>query len=161
MKLGPFSTYGRRQSIRAVITTIVVQLLSRRTEVWIGNLEARRNQTFVSDTEDGYLKAGQLAGIEGETAQLGRGRAVSIGEFLGVEATPRVGAERPRPKRREVMVPPSDTEKIGRVLGWRPTISLEDKLTRTAAWLLPNSIATRPTAMRSETGGPGEKAGAR
>ena len=53
----PFNTYGPRQSTRAVIPTILGQLLARQPGLYLGSLEPRRDFTFVSDTVDGFVKA--------------------------------------------------------------------------------------------------------
>jgi nucleoside-diphosphate-sugar epimerase len=68
--LRPFNTYGPRQSARAVIPTIIAQALSRPV-IHLGNLDARRDLTYVSDTVAGFLAAGQIPEIEGRTFNLG------------------------------------------------------------------------------------------
>src|ERR671918_324274 len=79
--LRPFNTYGPRQSARAVIPTILGQLLAGATEVRIGSLHPRRDFTYVSDTVDGFVRMA-LADLEpGTLVQLGTGRSVSIGEL--------------------------------------------------------------------------------
>jgi UDP-glucose 4-epimerase len=140
--LRPFNTYGPRQSARAVIATILTQLLAGAPEVELGRLDTRRDLTFVSDTVDGFLRAGLTAGLEGETLQLGTGRTVSIAELfgaacraLGVEATVRQDSRRLRPDASEVLVLESDPSRARTQLGWTPQVNLEDGLARTAAWL--------------------------
>lgn len=143
--LRPFNTYGPRQSERAVIPTILVQLLQGETEVELGNLDPRRDLTFVSDTVEGFLAAGRVAGLEGGTIQLGTGRAESIRDVFeaaqracGVEATVRVVEERVRPDRSEVMVLQADASLAARLLDWNPSVTLEDGLRRTADWVRKN-----------------------
>jgi len=143
--LRPFNTFGPRQSTRAVLPTILVPLLSGRDEVELGSLDPRRDLTFVADTVEGFLKAGEVQGLEGEVIQLGTGRAVSIGELfeaacraLGVEARVVQRAERVRPARSEVQVLLSDPDKARRVLGWEAQVGLEEGLQRTARWLSAN-----------------------
>jgi len=140
--LRPFNTYGPRQSARAVIPTILSQLLAGRTVVSLGSLEPRRDLTFVADTVNGFLAAGRAPGIEGETIQLGTGRTDSIGEVfeaacraLGVEARVEEDRARLRPSRSEVMVLQSDPSRAAELLGWRAEVSLEDGLARTAEWV--------------------------
>ena len=91
--LRPFNTYGPRQSARAVLPTILSQLLAGVTEVRLGRLDPRRDLTFVSDTVNGFLLAANTEGVDGEVIQLGTGQAVSIGDLfeaacsvLGVKA---------------------------------------------------------------------------
>jgi dTDP-glucose 4,6-dehydratase len=70
--LRPFNTYGPRQSTRAVIPTIITQALTQDI-IYLGNLDATRDLTYVSDTVEGFLSAGQAQGIEGGTFNLGVG----------------------------------------------------------------------------------------
>jgi UDP-glucose 4-epimerase len=131
--LRPFNTYGPRQSERAVLPTMLRQLLAGRTEIRLGRLDPRRDLTFVGDTVDG---------IEGDTIQLGTGRAESIGELfalacrlLGVEARAVEDPARMRPDASEVLVLCSDPSRARDVLGWEATTSLEDGLAATIEWL--------------------------
>lgn len=140
--LRPFNTYGPRQSARAVIPTILSQLLSGRTHVRLGNLAPRRDLTFVSDTVAGFLAAGLAPGIEGETIQLGTGRAESIADVFqaacracGVQASVEEDTQRYRPSKSEVMVLQSDPAKAEEKLGWRAERSLEEGLAETARWV--------------------------
>ncbi len=140
--LRPFNTYGPRQSTRAVLPTMLVQLLSDVREIELGRLDTRRDLTFVSDTVEGFVRAGEVGGIEGETIQLGTGRAVSIGELfeaacraLNKDATVRQDARRVRPDASEVMVLLADPSVAHQRLGWQAQISLESGLEKTANWL--------------------------
>lgn len=140
--LRPFNTFGPRQSARAVLPTILRQLLAGRTEVRLGRLDPRRDLTYVADTVDGFIRAAVVDGIDGQTIQLGTGRSESIGELfeiacrlLGVEARPVVDAARLRPDASEVLVLRSDPARARELLGWEATTSLEDGLARTIDWL--------------------------
>ena len=140
--LRPFNTYGPRQSTRAVLPTILVQLLAGKTEIVLGRLDPRRDLTFVADTVEGFIKAGEAEGVEGEEIHLGTGRTVSIGELfdiacaaLGVSARAVQDAARVRPDASEVMVLLSDPSKARARLGWAPSVSVEDGVARTASWL--------------------------
>jgi NAD dependent epimerase/dehydratase len=140
--LRPFNTYGPRQSTRAVLPTLLVQLLAGKREVKLGRLDPKRDLTFVADTIEGFLRAGDIEGIEGQVIQLGTGRTVSIGELfetactvLGVSATVVHDESRVRPSSSEVEVLLSDPSRAKQLLGWEATISLEEGLRTTACWL--------------------------
>lgn len=143
--LRPFNTYGPRQSTRAVLPTILVQLLSGKREVVLGRLDPRRDLTYVSDTVDGFLRAALTPGVEGAVVQLGTGEAVSIQQLfdvacqvLCVSATVKEDERRLRPLGSEVMVLQSDPQLAAATLGWRPLVSLPDGLSKTAEWLRAN-----------------------
>lgn len=149
--LRPFNTYGPRQSTRAVLPTILVQLLSGSTEVRLGRLDPRRDLTFVDDTVEGFLLAGHVEGIEGDVFQLGTGEALSVRELftlasrlLGVCATPLQEQVRLRPDASEVMVLVSDPAKARERLGWQASVSLEAGIGRTAEWLQRNLQVYNP-----------------
>src|SRR5215211_1712822 len=109
--LRPFNTYGPRQSDRAVLPTMLRQLIAGHPEIRLGRLDPRRDLTFVADTVDGFVRAALAPGIDGRTIQLGTGRAESIGELfelacrmLGTTAVPVEDPARLRPDASEVMV---------------------------------------------------------
>jgi NAD dependent epimerase/dehydratase len=140
--LRPFNTYGPRQSARAVLPTILTQLLEGRRRIELGRLDTRRDLTFVSDTVDGFVRAATTPDVEGQTIQLGTGHSVTIGELfeaacraLDVEASTHEDARRLRPPQSEVLALESDPSRAAEVLGWRPRVDLETGLRRTAEWL--------------------------
>ncbi len=149
--LRPFNTFGPRQSARAVIPTILEQLMRGSTRVALGSLDPRRDLTFVSDTVRGFLSAATAEGIEGRTIQLGTGRAESVRDIfeaacraLGVQAEVEQRPERVRPQRSEVMVLQSDPSLAAELLGWSPEVSLEEGLDRTARWMRSELRRYRP-----------------
>ena len=140
--LRPFNTYGPRQSARAVLPTILRQLLAGRSEVRLGRLDPRRDLTYVGDTVDGLVRAASAPDIDGETIQLGSGRAESVGELLemaagilGVDARAVLEDARLRPDASEVLVLQSDPTKARELLEWEPRTSLEDGIRATVDWL--------------------------
>lgn len=143
--LRPFNTYGPRQSARAVIPTILTQLLRGEPEIELGNLEPKRDLTFVADTVRGFLAAGLVEGLEGRTIQLGTGRSESIRDIVdaaqracGTSTPVRVARQRMRPEGSEVMTLLADASLAERLLDWRPTVSLETGLELTADWMREN-----------------------
>jgi len=140
--LRPFNTYGPRQSARAVIPTILSQLLAGQRSLRLGSLRPRRDFTYVTDTVDGFVRAAGGSLEPGQVVQLGTGTDVSIGELvgiasrlLGVEIEVQEEAERLRPERSEVQVLRSDPSRAAELLGWRPTTDLEEGLAQTLEWL--------------------------
>lgn len=139
--LRPFNTYGPRQSERAVIPTIVHQLL-RGDDVRLGNLTPERDLTYVDDTARGFAHCAVTAGIEGDTINLGVGASISIGDLarrlaqrFGASVEPQRDATRIRPDASEVERLLSDNSRAKARLGWRPLVSLDDGLDRTIEFL--------------------------
>src|SRR5205814_2346084 len=79
----PFNTFGPRQSARAVIPTIITQLLNGETAV-LGNTSPTRDFNFVSDTVEGFILAASAPAAIGRTINLGSGREISISELVGL-----------------------------------------------------------------------------
>jgi dTDP-glucose 4,6-dehydratase len=137
----PFNTYGPRQSARAVIPTIITQALTQDV-VRLGNLDARRDLTYVADTVAGFLKAVETPGVEGDIFNLGLGREVRIGELadmilaqVGRPVRIEVDPQRLRPEKSEVQRLLSDNRLARQRLGWEPSVSLADGLQLTIAWI--------------------------
>jgi len=140
--LRPFNTYGPRQSARAVLPAILTQLLCSRKELSLGSLWPRRDLTYVDDTVGGFVRAADVEEAVGQTIQLGTGRDISIGELaelamsvLGIQARVISQGERLRPPTSEVERLVSDPSMAADLLGWKPMVSLEEGIGRTADWL--------------------------
>ncbi len=130
----PFNTFGPRQSLRAVIPTIVTQAI-RSDEVRIGSTTPKRDMTFVLDNADAYLKAAGRTDLGGETIHYGTGKSYSIGEIiklvggiLGKKLKVIEDRERIRPEKSEVMELICDYSKAKKLLGWSPGYDLEKGL---------------------------------
>jgi len=139
--LRPFNTYGPRQSARAVIPTIITQALTQ-SSLHLGNLEARRDLTFVTDTVAGFLRAAEIEDIEGQTFNLGFGAEVTIRELveqifriLDRPIQIQIDPQRLRPEKSEVQRLLSDNRLAKQRLGWTPQIPLEEGLLRTIRWI--------------------------
>jgi UDP-glucose 4-epimerase len=142
--LRPFNTYGPRQSTRAVLPTILTQLIEGKKEIVLGRLDTKRDMTFVTDTVDGFVRAAD-ANVVGDVIQLGTGAAYSIAEIFemacevsGVKATAKLDERRIRPDASEVLVLLSDPNCAKERLGWSATTSLREGLTLTSEWLKQN-----------------------
>jgi NAD dependent epimerase/dehydratase len=137
----PFNTYGPRQSGRAVIPTIITQALNG-PAIRLGNLEARRDFTFVDDTVNGFLRAAEADQVEGQTFNLGTGEDITIGDLvrrvLQIVEKPmdvEVDPARLRPEGSEVLRLISDNRLAAGRLGWKPAVSLDEGLERTVEWI--------------------------
>jgi NAD dependent epimerase/dehydratase len=138
----PFNTYGPRQSARAVIPTVITQLLTGRTRVKLGSLHPTRDFNYVLDTCAGFMALAQCDKAIGETVNIGSGGEISIGDtvqliadIVGVNATIDCDDQRLRPAASEVERLCCDNSKISGLTGFRPAHSLEDGLKKTIEWL--------------------------
>lgn len=136
----PFNTFGPRQSARAVIPTIITQCLRGET-VRLGNLHPTRDLNYVSDTVEGFICAAAAPAAVGGTFNLGSGREISIGalaELIGqLAGRPIILATestRQRPSGSEVERLLADNQRSRNILGWSPSVALEDGLRRTIEW---------------------------
>lgn len=140
--LRPFNTYGPRQSMRAIIPTIIVQLLTR-DMVELGNLSPRRDLTFVKDTARGFVALGTHSeGVFGRPLNIGQGEDISIGElFDKLKELTESDAElvhddrRVRGDKSEVERLLADPSLARKTFGWVPETSLDEGLTQTIEWL--------------------------
>ena len=140
----PFNTYGPRQSARAVIPTIITQVLDEKS-LKLGNLETTRDFTYVTDTVNGFLKAAEASNVEGKTFNLGVGQEISIGALAEkivslCKRSVKIEQDevRLRPEKSEVMRLLSDNSLAHQELGWEPRISLDDGLLQTIEWISHN-----------------------
>lgn len=147
----PFNTFGPRQSARAVIPTIISQILSGKGEITLGSLAPTRDWNFVSDTVQGFIKIAECDGLYGETVNIGSGRETSVGEvvriiadLIKVELRVIEEKERVRPEKSEVERLLCDNSKIKKYTGWRPEFSLEDGLGETIEWFRENMENYKP-----------------
>lgn len=140
--LRPFNTYGPRQSMRAIIPTIISQLLTRDV-VKLGNLTPRRDLTFVEDTADGFVRMATMDNVPyGEPINIGNGSDISIGELFdmlktltGSKAELVTDAQRIRPEKSEVFQLLAGWDKAKATIGWAPSHSLEQGLTKTIDYI--------------------------
>jgi dTDP-glucose 4,6-dehydratase len=133
----PFNIYGVRQSMRAVIPTIINQALYR-GEIHLGALSPMRDFTYVADTVEGFIKIAESPLSVGEVINIGSGKEISI-EGVAAKICGLVGKNIPiisdedriRPINSEVNRLCSDSRKAKNLLGWMPQVSLEEGLFRT------------------------------
>lgn len=137
----PFNTFGPRQSTRAVIPTIITQALAGQ-EIRLGSLTPTRDLNYVSNTVDGFLLGASVAGVEGETINLGSGEEISVGDLaksiirlVGRDVPIVTEEQRLRPEKSEVNRLLADNTRARQRLGWKPEVSFEQGLTKTIEWM--------------------------
>jgi len=137
----PFNTYGPRQSARAVIPTIITQLLSGSTELRLGSTSPSRDFNHVSDTVRGFIALAQADGALGEEVNIASGLEYSVGDIaerLVAQINPAacivVSEERIRPDKSEVVRLIGDNRKIFALTRWRPALDIDAGLSSTVAW---------------------------
>ena len=147
----PFNTYGPRQSARAVIPTILSQLLSGATELKLGSLTPTRDFNYVLDTVGGFLAVGKCKEAEGRVLNVGSGREITIGDLAelliqtsGAKAEIVCEQARLRPKDSEVERLLCDASQAKKIAGWEPKYTLEQGLEATAKWVGQNLDLFRP-----------------
>jgi len=130
----PFNAYGPRQSMRAIIPTIVAQALTQ-DKIKLGSLYPTRDFTYVKDTVDGFIKIAESESSCGEVINIGSGKTVSMGELekmvetiLGKKFVVETDEQRVRPEKSEVKVLVCDNSKAKTLLGWYPKVTLFDGL---------------------------------
>jgi len=138
----PFNTYGPRQSARAIIPTIIGQILEGKKKILLGNLVPTRDLTYVEDTVSGFMAAARTDKIIGETVNLGTGTDISIGDLAKQIASMmdkdiEIGEDpqRIRPAKSEVERLLSNPNKMKRLTGWEAKTSLAVGLEKTIQWL--------------------------
>lgn len=135
----PFNTFGPRQSMRAVIPTIIMQAL-RNGAVELGSITPTRDFNFVKDVAHGFALAG-ASNSAGEVFNLGTGREHSIADvielvstILGIELLVTERADRMRPDSSEVYRLIADSGKAAGHLGWSPQYTFREALEHTVEW---------------------------
>ena len=138
----PFNTYGPRQSARAVIPTIVTQLLNGNKEILLGSLHPTRDLNYVQDVCKGFIASAKCDEAIGKEINIGSGTEISIGalanlliEITGENAKIISDDQRIRPKESEVEQLVCNNNLMKKLTGWAPEISLEEGLLKTVEWL--------------------------
>ena len=146
----PFNTYGPRQSARAVIPTLITQMLASGT-VKLGATAPTRDFNFVKDTARGFILAAEAERSPGEVVNLATGQEISIGglakkiaSLIGKEVTLETDKRRIRPGSSEVMRLCGSGEKAAEIIGWRPEVSLDEGLGQTIDWLRESGAVSDP-----------------
>ena len=141
----PFNTYGPRQSGRAVIPTIISQLLAGQQEIHLGKLSPTRDFNFVKDTAHGFMAIADCPAAIGQELNIATGEEHSIGDLaneLIAQINPNAKIvceeERLRPEKSEVNRLLGDSTKMRALTGWKPEYTFEQGLAETVAWIRDN-----------------------
>jgi dTDP-glucose 4,6-dehydratase len=141
----PFNTYGPRQSARAVIPTIITQLLAGKTEIKLGSLSPTRDFNYVKDTANGFISIYESDKTIGEEINIATQKEISIGELanelirqINPNAKIICDEERLRPEKSEVNRLLGCNEKILRLTDWKPQVAIEEGLGYTIEFLKDN-----------------------
>lgn len=141
----PFNTYGPRQSARAVIPTVITQLLDGKTDIKLGAVTPTRDFNYVLDTVAGFLAIAKTAATIGEEINIASQKEISIGELAQelirqINPAARIECEeiRLRPENSEVNRLLGSNTKIQQLTDWQPQYTLAQGLQETIAWMKQN-----------------------
>ena len=151
----PFNTYGPRQSARAIVPTVITQLLSGSTEIRLGSLHPTRDFNYVRDTVAGFIAIAKSDRTVGEEINIATQREVSIGDFalemirqINPKAVIVSDESRLRPARSEVERLLGSNEKIRRLTDWSPRHTFESGIAETIEWFRkPENLARYKTSI--------------
>ena len=137
----PFNTYGPRQSLRAIIPTIITQLQNGYEQIKLGDLSPTRDFTYVKDTVNGFIEIAKSNKVIGEEINISSQLEISIGNLANEiinQINPKVkivlDKQRVRPKKSEVNRLLGSNEKIKALTNWNLNYSLKKGLKETIEW---------------------------
>ena len=141
--LRPFNTFGPRESLPYFIPEMIRQCL-KEPKIHVGNLETKRDFTYVEDTANAMVKALETENIEGEIINIGTGQTHRMKDILTLIKKETETEEKPveldknrlRPRDVEILV--ADNSKAKKTLGWTPTTTFEEGIRKTIKWYKDN-----------------------
>lgn len=141
----PFNTYGPRQSARAVIPTIITQLLAGKEEIKLGSLTPTRDFNYVKDTANGFIAIAESDRTIGEEINIATQREISIGDLakeiisqINPKARIICDEERLRPEKSEVNRLLGNNAKIRELTDWKMQYTFEEGIAETIVWIKDN-----------------------
>ena len=141
----PFNTYGPRQSARAIIPSIVSQITSGNSEIYIGDLNPTRDFSYVEDIVVGLIQLAESSKTIGDVFNIGYGKEISIRDLvnliaslMGKEVNLLQEDDRLRPTKSEVMRLLCDNQKAKMTFDYCPKVTLEKGLLKTIDWFSNN-----------------------
>lgn len=140
----PFNSYGPRQSARAIIPTIITQILSQK-EIRLGSLKPVRDLTYVKDTARGFIEGAATERTIGKTINIGFGKGIRVGDLaktilslMKCDKPIVIDDDRVRPEKSEVFELVCDNTNARKLTGWQTEYSLAKGLTETIEFILKN-----------------------
>ena len=147
----PFNTYGPRQSARAIIPTIISQILYGEIKINLGNLSPTRDLTFVKDTCEGFIEIYKSDNLFKEVTNIGMNEEISIGDLvneikalMGIDIKIISDTSRIRPDNSEVERLKCDNSKLLKFTNWKPKFNLKLGLEETIEWMKSNLRSYKP-----------------
>ena len=138
----PFNTYGPRQSARAVIPTIISQLLAGKEEIKLGSLTPTRDFNYVKDTAAGFIAIAESDKTIGQEINIATQQEISIGALakeiisqINPEARIVCDEQRLRPEKSEVNRLLGSNKKIKELTDWKQSYTFEEGIVETIAWI--------------------------
>jgi NAD dependent epimerase/dehydratase len=137
----PFNTYGPRQSARAIIPTVITQLLNRNKELKLGDLKPTRDLVYVKDTVDAFVKIALCDTLVGQEVNIATSSEISIGELvaeiakiLNIEVNINTDTDRIRPTKSEVFRLLGSNLKLLEHTNWKQNYNIQKGLLDTINW---------------------------
>ncbi len=141
----PFNTFGPRQSARAIIPTIIMQLLSGASEIKLGSLTPTRDFNYVKDTVNGFVEISKHDNTIGQEINIATQKEISMEDtaktiinLINPKAKIICDEERLRPVNSEVNRLLGSNEKIKQYTGWKPKYTFEEGISETIEWFKNN-----------------------
>lgn len=138
----PFNTFGPRQSARAVIPTIISQLLAGKKQIKLGSLTPTRDFNYVKDTVSGFIAVAESMDTIGEEINIATQKEISIGDLakeIILQINPKAeivyDEKRLRPQNSEVNRLLGSNEKIRKLTGWKPQYTFQEGISETIKWM--------------------------
>ena len=146
----PFNTYGPRQSNRAIIPTIINQIIDNQEKIKLGNLKPTRDLTYVEDVASAFLEIYKSKNFIGDIVNIGSNNEISvldlfekISSILNSNIDLIQDDKRIRPQNSEVDQLVCDNSKILKNSNWKPKINFEEGLVKTIDWLKNSKLSTK------------------
>jgi NAD dependent epimerase/dehydratase len=146
----PFNTYGPRQSARAIIPTIITQLLNGENIIKLGDITPTRDMLYVKDTVNGFIEIAKTDQLLGDEINICTGMEYSVGDLakmiidkINPDAEILTDETRLRPEKSEVFRLLGSNDKLLKYTRWKPEFTLKEGLSETIKWFMePDNISS-------------------